>query len=322
MDTANCSPLTAHESTESALTSDLLIGVDAGGSHTTAVVADATLVERGRADGPQGAVSPGFAEDAARAIAETVKAALQAAGQSGTQAVLVVGAAGVGRAEQRDALRAALEGYGLARRMEIVTDAAIALEDGLGDKPGILLSVGSGSIAYARDASGTLWRAGGLGWRIGDEGSGYWLGRAALQAVGKSADGRASATVLSTALAKATGSRTVDALMDWARTADRTQVVALARVTCDVALAGDHTARILVDEAARELGEHVRALALRFPDSTSVEVALNGKLLSLGSPVRDALLEEVTDINPAISVFDRPVEPPRGALLLAQRARA
>lgn len=110
--------------------------------------------------------------------------------------------------------------------------------------------------------------------------------------------------------------------MERARTADRTQVVALPRVTCDFALAGDHTARILVDEAARELAEHVAALALRFPDDAPVELALNGKLLSLGSPVRDALLEEITDINPVISVMDRPVDPPRGALLLAQRAGA
>src|SRR5438445_6123055 len=45
------------------------------------------------------------------------------------------------------------------------------------DGTGIIVSAGTGSIAYARDPAGQLHRAGGYGWQLGDEGGGYWLDR-------------------------------------------------------------------------------------------------------------------------------------------------
>ena len=59
-----------------------------------------------------------------------------------------------------------------------------------------MLIAGTGSIAYGRDAEGRAARAGGWGYVLGDEGSGYWLGRQALRAVVRSSDGRGPATAL------------------------------------------------------------------------------------------------------------------------------
>src|SRR6185295_19261309 len=55
---------------------------------------------------------------------------------------------------------------------------------------------GTGSIAYGRNAQGEAARAGGWGHMIGDEGSGYWIGREALAAVMRAADGRGPLTGL------------------------------------------------------------------------------------------------------------------------------
>ena len=85
---------------------------------------------------------------------------------------------------------------GYKARILVVNDALIALQAGIGDGPGIVIVSGTGSIAYGRNAAGEAARAGGWGYVLGDEGSGYWIGRLALRAVVRHADGRGRATSL------------------------------------------------------------------------------------------------------------------------------
>ena len=72
----------------------------------------------------------------------------------------------------------------------------IALQAGVGDAAGIVIVSGTGSIAYGRNEHGEASRAGGWGYVLGDEGSGYWIGRLALRAVVRHADGRGRVTSL------------------------------------------------------------------------------------------------------------------------------
>jgi len=85
---------------------------------------------------------------------------------------------------------------GFHSRVLIVNDALIALETGAPGQPGVVIISGTGSIAYGRNAAGEAARSGGWGYVLGDEGSGYWIGRAALRAVLRAADYRGPATVL------------------------------------------------------------------------------------------------------------------------------
>src|SRR6185295_3235694 len=81
-------------------------------------------------------------------------------------------------------------------RVLVVNDALVALEAGAPDRPGVVVIAGTGSIAYGRNERNEAARAGGWGYVLGDEGSGYWIGRAALRAVLRAADQRGPATVL------------------------------------------------------------------------------------------------------------------------------
>src|SRR3989442_7951646 len=87
--------------------SDLLLGVDTGGTHTTVVVAREDLRLLARAEGPGAAMRPEGAERSAVVIAETVRRAAALAGVDLPAARLVVGAAGAGRAPERRGLQAA-----------------------------------------------------------------------------------------------------------------------------------------------------------------------------------------------------------------------
>ncbi|HAZ08210.1 MAG TPA: hypothetical protein DCZ01_06760 [Elusimicrobia bacterium] len=92
---------------------------------------------------------------------------------------LSVGGARLGAVKDRAALRRALAP--LARRVRVVPDFEIAHLAAFGRGPGVLLAAGTGSVAFARGTDGRTTRAGGLGPLLGDEGSGFWLGREALR---------------------------------------------------------------------------------------------------------------------------------------------
>src|SRR5512144_378976 len=174
----------------------VLIGVDAGASHTTAAVADANGTVLVRAEGAPGAVRPGGADGAAARIVDTCRDALVKAERPVRGDVLVVGAAGTGREAERLALQAALTGTGLFGRVHVVHDGVIALQSAFGDGAGIVLLAGTGSIAWARLPDGETVRVGGLGAALGDQGSGYDLGRGALRAAGLALDGLGPRTAL------------------------------------------------------------------------------------------------------------------------------
>ena len=91
--------------------------------------------------------------------------------------VLVVASRGVWTPAER---RAAARLRGLGRRVRVISDVEAARDGAFGDRPGILLLAGTGSIALGRDRRGKLGRAGGLGPLLGDEGSAFWIGRAWL----------------------------------------------------------------------------------------------------------------------------------------------
>ncbi len=263
----------------------ILVGADVGGTKTAAaVMRNGEII--GRADGPGAAIRPGRALASAATIADTVRRALSAAGVLQGD-VLVVGAAGAGRAVEARELQQALRAEAVAQTVVVTTDIAIALEGALGAGAGIVLAAGTGSIAIARDGAGASIRAGGHGWQMGDEGSGYAIGRAALGAVSRAADGRGAETTLSGRLLEATRSGDFDDLVRWTATAGPPEVAALAPHVLAAAADGDATARAIVHYAAEELAGLVlhlrRKLGLEAPT-----VALTGGLLT-NPLLRDAL---------------------------------
>jgi glucosamine kinase len=295
----------------------LLIGVDAGASHTEAVAADGDLNELGRESGAAGAVRPGAERESARVILDVSSRALRAAGAPGPPDAAVIGSAGAGHAEEQRALAAALSAEWKATIVQVVTDGEIALAAAFGKGPGILLAAGTGSIAFARNSTGELRRVGGLGWRHGDEGSSYALASGALRAVGRAADGRDIQTGLMERLLEATGTDSIEELSQWARTAEHTEVAALAPNVLDAAQAGDLSARDLVQQAAIDLALHVAALLPMFTGESRVPLALSGGLIQAGSPVRDLLVEIIRHDMPAVEIGEAAVDPAFGAVRMA-----
>ena len=294
----------------------IAIGTDVGGTKTAVAVA-VDGVEVARAEGAGGAVRPGRALASAAVITETVRRALAAAGHlRGT--ILVVGASGAGRQEERDDLRGALRAEDVADRIHITGDIEIALAAAFGAGPGIVVTAGTGSVAVARDAHGRLHRAGGYGWQMGDEGSGYAVARAGLGAVSRAADGRSPKTALSRLLLEATRSEGLDQLIRWAAKASPAEVASLAPAVFDGAAAGDTVAQGILDYAARELAQLAIQLLQHFgqDERTQVGLATNGGLLNNERGLRRMLFQRLHE-EARFRLIENPVDPPRGALFLA-----
>jgi N-acetylglucosamine kinase-like BadF-type ATPase len=292
----------------------ILIGADVGGSKTAVGVSDGQTI-LARAEGAGAAVRPGRALTSASVIAETVRQALAGTGRL-TGDVLYVGAAGAGREAEREELRRLLRGENLAPTVVVATDIEIALAAAFDEGPGIVVSAGTGSVAVGRDRSGNQHRIGGYGWQMGDEGSGYAIGRAALGAVSRAADGRSPRTALSERILTASRSEDFDALVRWAAGASPAEVAALAPHVLDIAAKGDPLAQGIADYAARELTQLAICLLPGMEVEPPVGVAITGGLLTTDGPLRRSVLARLRE-EPGLTPIEAPVDAVAGAIKLA-----
>lgn len=299
----------------------LFLGIDGGATRTTALVTDAAGVERARVTGETAIVQIMEPEVSAGIVADIARRALAEAGGAGERAaVLCCAITGAGREPERTQLEQALARVGLAERVVVTTDAQCALQDAFGDGPGILLIAGTGSIAWGRGPAGRTDRVGGWGWILGDEGSGYAIGLAALHAVVHADDGRGPATSLTPAVLRATGADITRGLVTWAAEASKADIGALAPLV--FAAAGtDPVAAGILNHATADLALHVRSLHERLgPWPGPAAVAFSGGLIAPGGPLRDRLCAELGGLPFATAVMERPVDGARGAAALARAA--
>jgi glucosamine kinase len=301
---------------------EIVVGVDAGGSKTRVIVATGQGETLGEIVGPGAAMAPGNADSCADIIAALVTSALESAEQGDmVPRVLYAGVAGTGREAEQMALQDALSRRELADEVVVETDAGIALADAFGDRSGVLLIAGTGSIAFGRSPAGLLARCGGWGFAFGDEGGGAWIGRRALSVVASAHDGREPETALTGAILTAAQVNEVEQLIPWAIAADREAISALAPSVLAMAMQDDVRANSIVDMAVEELVLHVRALARKLftDDRAAFDVAMSGGLLHRGSLLRKRLERRLRAAVPGATIHAEEVDGARGAVKLALR---
>ena len=298
----------------------LFVGVDGGGTHTRVLIVDEQGAELATAEGPGSAIQPGATSRSAHTIRDAV---LKARAEFTDRPIrsLCIGVAGAGRDEERDTLQAALETDRIAGTVVVLTDAEIAIEDAFGAGPGVLLSAGTGSIAYGKGPTGVMARCGGWGPVIGDEGSGAWIGRRALGIATASYDGREPESSLGDAIRSTLGLESMEQLIPWAAAASPADFGRLAPVVLEVAATGDLRANSLVTLAVEELALHVRTLARKlFSDERAAfRLAMHGGLLAPKSLLRRRLEQRLKSIAPGATVLTDRVVPERGAAKFAMR---
>ena len=231
-----------------------VLGVDGGQTSTTAVVMDELGRLRGIGHGgPANHIhEPGGIERIRQSLREAITEACLGAGSRRLNiSSAYLGMTG-GSAEMEQVCRPAVPG----QLMTLGHDSLIALYSVTLGGPGVVVIGGTGSIGYGRTESGQSATAGGWGYVMGDEGSGYWVAIRALQECTKAADGRRSRTGLT------------DFLLDHAGAADlwqvhrriysgalsRPEIAGFAEAVGRAAAKGERTATAILREAGQELG--------------------------------------------------------------------
>jgi glucosamine kinase len=292
-------------------------GVEGGATRNTALLMDETGAPLVRVESVPVLIREATADAVVSAIADLVERARAQAGGA-PLAALCCALTGVGREAERAAVRQALEVRALASHARLVTDAEAALQDAFGAGPGIVLIAGTGSVAWGRGPDGRTERAGGWGPLLGDEGSGYAIGLAALRAVAATHDGLAPPTTLTGMLLEATGRERPPDLIRWADHASRADIAALAAIVQQQA-EQDLTAGRIMAAAADSLAALVTALERRLgPWPAGTEVAFAGGLLAGDRPLRQAVTARLSTGAGARRVLARDVDGARGAAALAR----
>lgn len=202
----------------------------------------------------------------------------------------------------------------LGPRAEVVNDVAVAYEGALGGSDGVLVLSGTGSMAWARGPLGIV-RSGGWGDVFGDEGSAFWIGRAALSRVSRHLDGRQNAPVFAKGILDALGLTGSD-LIEWTygQSHPRAAVAGLSRHVS--ALAGhDADAAQILKQAAGQLVELSRTAARTAGLAEGHAWSFAGG--SFASPI---LLAEVTAGMGSDPMLPR--LPPVGGAVIAAARRA
>jgi glucosamine kinase len=304
-----------------------VLGIDVGGTHSRAVVAELDGRVRGRADGP-GANRWSSARDGRAAIEATTAGALAAAGGASIRAA-VLGIAGWGHQTTLAAqLSAALGPHAPSAGrplVRVVPDVVANHAAGSGLADGLVLAAGTGAIAARIVEDEVAQRADGCGWLLGDEGSAVWLGLEAVRAALRAVDGRGPGTDLVGPLTEILAPHLADdvttddlraALVDAGHSLPPARFGSLAPSVLAVAEHGDWVADAIVAQAAEHLVRTVRTVGeVPAPE----RLVLAGSLLLSSQRLRTGVLAALRASWPGLSV-SRGRDGAAGAAALALRS--
>ncbi|MEU4608523.1 BadF/BadG/BcrA/BcrD ATPase family protein [Kribbella sp. NPDC023972] len=285
--------------------SALVLGGDLGGTSTRIVIADheGNVVGRGAAAGGNPTSHPA---SAAANFGQALHAALAGLDPDAVKAA-VIGAAGgsaLARPDVRAQFDAAWTGAGLTGEPEFIGDLEVAFASGTPEPDGVVLIAGTGSAAGLVRDHQLVRTADGHGWLLGDDGSGFWLGREAVRSVLRKLDLSEPIGVLGqavvqavlpdrdeTAIAQREG---YDVLRDdLIRAVNGRPPVMLAELARTVVWAfeqNDETAHALVKRAAELLTETVGRLRTT---SDKGPMVLAGSVAGESSPVGRLIRETI-----------------------------
>ena len=298
-----------------------VLGIDAGGSKTVALVTDANgaVIGEGRAGGANLQTEGELQVE--KVLHEVIERAMN--GRYTPPEAVCLGMAGVDRESDGRIIRDIMRRLGFRQNTLIVNDALIALVAGAGANPGVVVISGTGSIAFGVSHRGLAARAGGWGPTLGDEGSGYWIGRRALEAVVRDVDGRGPKTALTERVLEFFSLSRPELLVSeiYHQPHGRRAIASLAPEVDRARLEGDLVAGEIMTDAADELATAAGSVITRLDmRGEQFPILLAGGMLKRSEWLAAAILRRMAEVAPRSEVLPLTEEPVIGAVRLATAA--
>ncbi|WZO98093.1 BadF/BadG/BcrA/BcrD ATPase family protein [Isosphaeraceae bacterium EP7] len=304
----------------------LVIGVDGGGTSTVAWLArrDGTVLGRAQA-GPSNIKAVGH-DAAGQALRDAMTGAFRAAGlEIEPVEAACLGLAGADRAEDKAWLRHWAGDGPWSRNLVLVNDGDLVVAAGTPEGWGVGVIAGTGSIAVGRAADGRTSRAGGWGFVMGDEGSGYKVACAALTRIARRLDGRDPSTgpdPLAERICRALGIESPEGLVT-AVYRDGGNRARIAGLAAEVVAASFEDESLILDilyPAGVDLAETVAAAARALGwHEGPLPLAMAGGFLLAAEVVRESMFARLDALGYDVRATPVP-DPVRGALVLASKA--
>ncbi len=233
---------------------------------------------------------------------------------------VVIGTTGAGRRVDADRLQNAFREYCKAKNYKVNfyvdSDARIALESAFSGKPGSIMIAGTGSIMFGKDAEGKIHRVGGFGRFIGDQGSGYTIGRLGLTMMGKHFDGRGHETLLAKLMAEKFDIKTQEELIIQVYK-NNFDIASAAPLVIQAAEQGDEVCQHIIEEESYELVLHIIAMSkkLKLPE---LNLSLIGSLVTTDNFFARTFKNKVIKFAPNTTIKEADYPPAMGAIFLAK----
>ena len=300
-----------------------LIGMDGGGTKTKCVLTDINLKPVFETiGGPSNFLVVGV-----EIVSETILNLLndctssQNISSSDIEAI-VLGTTGGGRRNDAELLEKQIFSDAKQKsisinKFRVESDARIALEGSFCGKAGSILIAGTGSIMFGKDEAGEIHRVGGFGRFIGDEGSGYRIGRIGLNAVARYLDGRAKSTKIADLLEQEFSISSTDELITEVYR-NNFNIAAVAPLVFDAAESGDVTAQRILEDEADELLLHVSSMKTKLKVEL-LKVSLIGSLLTTPNYFSYLFNEMVIRKFNDVKIIEAEYSPEFGAALMAKQ---
>ncbi len=232
-------------------------------------------------------------------------------------AVLQVGFAGASNPSAGILLEQAIREEGFSGELRLAGDHETMLYGAVGREGAVLIS-GTGSICMGKNGWGETARCGGWGYLIGDEGSGYAIGRDILAAVARAHDGRGPNTLLSGQVFETLGISRMEELIRFVYdpATDKAKIASLAPLLISALEREDEAARAIAVRAAGELALMAATVLGRLSLEAGV-IALTGSILTQMPAIRQRVEEELASRYPALSCIQPRQDAAVGAAAMA-----
>ncbi len=281
-----------------------IIGIDGGGTKTRGVLYRCNEVIAKSNSGTTRIGAVGVGESCERLLNVISDLCVRANIESNEIDAVVVGLAGVWLEEEKKRTTQLIKTLARTQKMYlndliVTSDAELALEGAFGGSQGIVMIVGTGSIAVGKIANDKLIRCGGWGIELDDEGSGAWIGREGLTAIVRALDGRGKETALTKIFAELYPS-SID--LKEPRTivkaySDRVfEYYMLSPLVMKCAEEGDPVCLEIIQKAAFHLMELLETLKKKFK-TNQVKVALLGGIIEANT-ILAKMLEDSIAVHP------------------------
>jgi N-acetylglucosamine kinase-like BadF-type ATPase len=295
------------------------IGIDGGGTKTDCIITDENYNQLySLKGGPLNLLSPPLS-DSSRTILQLINSCLSKLKITLAHLDYVgIGAAGAGRIEESEKLEVNLKTLlPHSINLKVTTDAEAALAGAFNGKPGCILISGTGSIIYGKNQNGIIHRCGGFGKILGDEGSGYMLGKKGLIATAKEFDGRAEKTIITGLLNDKyqiqSGQDIINAVYK-----NNLDIAGVAPLVLASAANNDKVALRIIDEETEELLNLIPCM-LKKLNKEYIEISFAGRLISTTNVFSVTLRNKLAASYKMITIKEPEYSPAMGAIFIAKK---